>query len=123
MCVLLANGATRWVGLLTTFSLLTPGWGSTYATAPWVLVMALPFVSFLFTVVLRSSLASLALSSILSFLLFMRIYATQVQFIAKIAKCVSFYILLLIHACSLLLCWRWCAFMCVSCVRWCVRVR
>jgi hypothetical protein len=46
-------------------------------------------VSFLFTVVLRSSLASLALSSIVSFLLFMRIYATQVQFIAKIAKCVA----------------------------------
>jgi hypothetical protein len=63
-------------------------------------------VSFLFTVVLRSSLASLALSSILSFLLFMRIYATQLQFIAKIAKCValSFYTLLLVHTCSLTLC-------------------
>jgi hypothetical protein len=87
-------------------------------------------VSFLFTVVLRSSLASLALSSILSFLLFMRIYATQAQFIAKIAKCVahSFDILLpllllpLVHTCSLTLCWRWCAFMCVSCVRRCVCV-
>ena len=51
--------------------------------------MGLPFVSFVLAFMLRSSLASLILSTIASFLLFMRIYATQTQFIAKIAKCVT----------------------------------
>jgi hypothetical protein len=48
--------------------------------------MLLPLVSFVLAVVLRSPLSSFVLSTALSFLLFMRIYAAQSQFLTQLDK-------------------------------------